>query len=202
MVAALDHMAARGLISRQNGSWQLSIPLEKIDLEVPENLRQMIEAQIEGLTTEEQRMLEVASVTRAAFSSRITAAATTLDQEKFGGLCEGLWRRDLMVRSAGFQHCPDGTVSDRYEFVYAVYRQVFYGRQAPGSRAKVHQHIGARLEELFLGRVGEVAAELAHHFEESCDWSRAVKYLRLVAEMPGGGTLTVKPRSFCSTLSA
>jgi DNA-binding winged helix-turn-helix (wHTH) protein/tetratricopeptide (TPR) repeat protein len=185
MVAALDHMAARGLISRQNGAWQLSIPLEKIDLEVPENLRQMIEAQIERLTTEEQRALEVASVTGAAFSSRITAAATILDQEKFGDLCEGLSRRGLMVRSAGSQHCPDGTFTDRYEFVHALYRQVFYGRQAPGSRAKLHQHIGERLEELFSERVGEVAAELAHHFEESCDWSRAVKYLWLVAENAG-----------------
>jgi hypothetical protein len=36
MVAGLDHMAARGLISHQNGGWQLNGSLEKIDLEVPE----------------------------------------------------------------------------------------------------------------------------------------------------------------------
>jgi tetratricopeptide (TPR) repeat protein len=145
----------------------------------------MIEVQIERLTTEEQRALEVASVTGATFSSRITAAATGLDQEKFENLCEGLSRRGLMVRAADFQHCPDGTVADRYEFVHALYRQVFYRRQAPGSRATLHQHIGERLEELFSERAGEVAAELAHHFEESCDWSRAAKYLRLVAENAG-----------------
>src|SRR6202030_2238858 len=62
MVAALDHLIQRGLISRENGRWQLSVPLEAIDIGVPENLRQLIEAQIDRLSVEEQRALEVASV--------------------------------------------------------------------------------------------------------------------------------------------
>jgi hypothetical protein len=62
MVAALEHMTQRGFISRQNGSWKLKVPLEEIDLEVPESLKTMIEAQIERLGAEEQRTLEVASV--------------------------------------------------------------------------------------------------------------------------------------------
>ncbi|HEX4168301.1 MAG TPA: AAA family ATPase [Bryobacteraceae bacterium] len=185
MVAALDHMAARGLISHQNGAWQLRGPLEGIDLDVPENLREMIEAQIEHLTTEEQRALEVASITGAIFSSNLTAAAANLEEEKFSELCEGLSRRDLMVRSAGSQHFPDATISERYQFVHALYREVFYGRQAAGTRARLHQRIGEQLEELFSERLGEVAAELAHHFEKSRDWLRAVRYLRLVAENAG-----------------
>ncbi|MGA8596216.1 MAG: AAA family ATPase [Bryobacteraceae bacterium] len=185
MVAALERMAERGLISRQNGGWQLKVPLEEIDLEVPESLRQVIEAQIEGLTADEQRALEVASVAGAVFSSRIAGAAANLDQEKFGDLCEGLSRRDLMVRPSSAEHFPDGTVSDRYEFVHALYREVFYRRQAAGGRANLHQQIGERLEELFSERPSDVAAELAHHFEQSRDWSRAVRYLRLVAENAG-----------------
>ena len=59
MVAALEHMAERGLISRQNGAWQLKVPLDEIDPEVPESLRQVIEAQIERLTTDEQRRLKL-----------------------------------------------------------------------------------------------------------------------------------------------
>jgi predicted ATPase len=33
MVAALDHMTQRGLISREGGRWQLSVPIEKVDIE-------------------------------------------------------------------------------------------------------------------------------------------------------------------------
>jgi DNA-binding winged helix-turn-helix (wHTH) protein len=185
MVAALDHMAARGLISHQSGGWQLSGPLEGIDVEVPENLRAMIEAQIERLTTEEQRALEGASVTGAVFSLRITAAAANMDQETFGDLCEGLSRRGLMVRPAASQQFPNMIISERYEFIHALYREVFYTRQATGARTKLHQHIGEQLEQLFSECLGEAAAELAHHFEQSRDWLRAIRYLRLVADNAG-----------------
>jgi predicted ATPase len=152
---------------------------------VPEDLRQMIETQIERLTTEEQRALEAASVTGAVFSSRITAVAADLDQEQFEDLCERLSRRDLMLRAVDPQHFPDATVSDRYEFVHASYLEVFYGRQATASRAKLRERIGESLDALSSERLGEIAAELANHFEESCDWSRVIRYIRLVAESAG-----------------
>ena len=63
MLTVLDDMTARGLISRNKGSWQLRIAMKGIDLEVPESLQQMIEAQIERMSTEEKRVLEVVSLT-------------------------------------------------------------------------------------------------------------------------------------------
>jgi DNA-binding winged helix-turn-helix (wHTH) protein len=182
MVAALDHLTQRGFIWRENGSWQLRVLLEEIDLEVPESLRQMIEAQIERLSAEEQRALEAASVAGAAFSARIAAADIDMGPEIFEDLCESLVRRHRIVRSAGSQEFPDGNISQRYEFVHALYREVFYQRQAPGRRTKLHRRIGERLEALFSQQMSEVAPELAHHFEQGSDWPRAVKYLRLAAE--------------------
>lgn len=185
MVAALDHMAERGLISRDQGTWKLGVPLEEIDLEVPESLRQMIEVQIDRLTPEEQRTLEAASITVAGFNARVTALAANLDPDRVEELGEGLSRRYQVVRSAGSLQFPDGTFSPRYEFAHALYREVFYRRQSLGRRAKLHRNIGAQLEILFADRVNEVAPELAHHFEEGSDWLKAVKYLRLVAETAG-----------------
>ena len=185
MVAALDHMTGRGFISRDQGNWKVEIPLEEIDLEVPESLRQMIEVQIERLTIEEQRALEVASITVTAFTARVNASAANLDPEHFEELCEELSRRYYIVRSAGSMQFPDETFSPRYEFAHTLYREVFYRRQSLGRRAKLHRNIGQLLETLFASRLNEVAAELAHHFEEGSDWLRAVKYLRLVAETAG-----------------
>jgi hypothetical protein len=48
-------------------------------LAVPENLRQMIEVQIERLTPEEQGVLEVASLTQHRAFSVIARAAAALD---------------------------------------------------------------------------------------------------------------------------
>jgi DNA-binding winged helix-turn-helix (wHTH) protein/tetratricopeptide (TPR) repeat protein len=182
MVTALEHMAERGLISREGSTWQLRVPLKKIDLEVPDTLRQMIEARIERLSREEEQVLQVASVTGFVFSPSIAASASNLGCDEFEDLCEELSRRHRIVRSAGSQQLPNSKVAHRYEFVHELYREVLYGRQAPGRRAKLHQRIGERLEELFSVDPAAVAPELAHHFEQSCDWSRAIKYLGLVAE--------------------
>jgi DNA-binding winged helix-turn-helix (wHTH) protein len=46
MVAALEHMAKRNFLTRADGRWQLHVLLEQIELEVPDDLRRMIEAQL------------------------------------------------------------------------------------------------------------------------------------------------------------
>jgi DNA-binding winged helix-turn-helix (wHTH) protein/tetratricopeptide (TPR) repeat protein len=185
MVAALDHMIERGLVSREGGAWKLRAPLEEIALGVPQKLRRMIEAQINRLTPEEQRALEAASVAGMAFSPEICAAAAYLGRDTFEDLCEQLSRRHHIVRSAGTQQFPEGTVCSRYEFVHALYREVSYRLLAPARRANLHLHIGERLETLFRANLSKVAAELVPHFEEGSDWTRAVKYLQVEAETAG-----------------
>ena len=149
MVASLEHMTDRGLLSRESGAWELRVPLEKIALEVPQKLRRMIELQIDRLKPDEQRALEAASVAGMVFSPEVSAAAADLGTEAFEDLCEDLSGRHHIVRSAGSQQFPDGTVGSRYEFVHALYREVFYRLLSQAHRAKLHQHIGERLETLF-----------------------------------------------------
>ena len=185
MVAALDHMIERGTISHENGKWKLQVPLEEIELDVPENLRQMIEVQVEQLTAEEQRCLEAASITVTAFTASVNAPAANLDPEQFEELCEGISRRYRIVRPRGTLQFPDGTFAHMYEFAHALYHEAFYRRQSPGRRAKLHRSIGERLEALFADRLSDMVPRLARHFEEGCDWRRAIKYLRLVAETAG-----------------
>ena len=150
MVAALDHMRDRGLIAVENGTWQIKVPLETIDLQAPESLRQLIELQIERLSEEEQRALEVASVTGVSFTAHADALSTTWSQEKFENLCDELSRRQHMVRRTGSHQFPDGTISQCYEFAHALYREVFYRRQPPGRRAKLQLRIGELAGQVFL----------------------------------------------------
>jgi DNA-binding winged helix-turn-helix (wHTH) protein len=182
MVAALEHLTRRGLISRENERWQLTVPLEKIGLEVPENLRQMIEAQIESLSLNEQRALEVASVAGAAFSARACAEAVGARPDDFEDLYESVAHRHRMVRRFDPDDPKDAAHPLQYEFVHALYREVLYQRQPSGRRAKLHRSIGARLEALCDEGRDQIAAELAHHLERGSDWTRAVKYLRLAAD--------------------
>jgi DNA-binding winged helix-turn-helix (wHTH) protein len=184
LVAALEHLRQRGLISRQDCGWQLRLPLEQIVLGVPEGLRHMIEAQIERLSLEERQALEAASVVGAAFTVDVGATAAGLAVDDFEDLCDRLSRRHRIVRAATARADPD--CGARYEFVHALYREVFYQRQAPGRRSRLHRRVGERLETLFADRLSEMAPELADHFEKTADWPRAIKYLRLAADRAVG----------------
>jgi predicted ATPase len=161
-------------------------PLEQIVVGVPEGLRHMIEAQIERLSVEEQRALEAASIVGAAFAVDVAAAAADQGPDQFEDLCDRLSRQHRIVRTATMQPLSDSNASPRYEFVHALYREVFDQRQAPGRRAKLHRRVGEALEILFSERLSDVAPDLADHFEKSSDWPRAIKYLRLAADRAGG----------------
>jgi DNA-binding winged helix-turn-helix (wHTH) protein len=181
MVAALDHLTRRGLISCEDGSWQLRVRLDEIDLGVPDSLRQMIEAQIERLSAEEQRALEAGSVAGAVFAANVTAAAMDTDPDQLGDLYDSLTRRYRILRAAGTQHFPDGSASPCYEFAHALYRQVLYRRQPPRRLAMLHRRIGERLEALYSQELTEVGSELAHHFEQASDWPRTIRYRWIAA---------------------
>jgi len=182
MGATLDHLVQRGFIAKERGSWQVKVPLEEVDLGVPETLRQMIEIQIGQLSAEEQRALEAASVQGVAFSPGICAAVINEDAERYEILYDSMAHRRRIVCAAGTQPAPDGLVSARCEFVHALYREVLYHRQPPLRRKQLHQRLGERLEAVYSQQLSEVGSELVYHFEESADWPRTVKYLRLAAD--------------------
>src|SRR5271165_1131419 len=165
MVAALEHMSQRGFISLQNGSWSLNVPIDEIDLDVPECLRQMIELQIERLSEPEQRALEAASVTGTSFSAAVSAPAANMDVEQFEQVCGELSRRHCIVRTADRKEFPNATFSECYEFVHALYREVLYRRQSPGRRTKLHLLVAARLQTLYAEPLSEADTDLAHHFQ-------------------------------------
>ena len=181
MIAALDRMREVGQISRENGRWELNVPIEDIELAVPETLRQMIEAQIDRLTIPEQRALEAASVTSSSFSANVVAGALNQDADVVLDLFEKLVHQSCMIRAGGSQPLSDGGVSQIFSFVHAFHREVFYWRQTPARRASLHRRMGEQLANLGSDRQREVAAEIAYHFERASDWARAIEHLRMAA---------------------
>src|ERR1700723_889112 len=167
MVAALEHMAKRGLLIRVDGLWQLHGPLEQIEFEVPDDVRHLIEAQLERLSVRDKSALELASIAGAAFSASVIGAAADIDSSSLEDLYEELSRWHHIVKWAGTQSHSDGSVTERYEFVHVLYRQVLYDRQSPGRRARLHHQIGERLAALYAQRIEDVAPELADHFEQA-----------------------------------
>src|SRR5262249_43673865 len=77
---------------------------------------------------------------------------------------------------AGGAGWPDGTVAGRYAFIHALYQEVLYARVSVGEQVGLHLRTGARLERAYGARAGEIAGELATHFDHGRDFARAVRY--------------------------
>jgi len=183
MVAALEHMAKHTLLTLSSGRWQLRVPLEQIEFAVPDDLRLMIEARLERLSPQERHALEFASVAPTSFSARLLSHALGLDPTSVENLLDDLARVHRVIRWVATATLPDGALSERYEFVHALYRQVLYERQLPGRRAAIHRLHGKHIAAIYAERIEEVAPELAYHFEQAADWSRSIEYLTVAADL-------------------
>jgi predicted ATPase len=181
LVNVVDSLVARGLLVQTDEGWKLQVELEKVEVGIPESIRQTIEQQFERLNAEERRILGSASVVGVEFSAAAVAAAVAEEVAQIEERCEKLARRGQFLRPLGIEEWPDGTVAARYKFIHALYQNVLYQRVGAMQRLRLHQRIGEREEAAYGTRVGEVAAALAVHFEQGRDYGRAVQYLRRAA---------------------
>jgi DNA-binding winged helix-turn-helix (wHTH) protein/predicted ATPase len=180
MVNVVDYLVDRGLIAEVGEKWEFKVETEKIALETPENVRQMIEKQIDRLGKEDQRVLEAASVAGAEFSAAAAAAALEEDVIKVEERCEELARRRQFLQASRTGESPDGAA--QYRFIHALYQNALYHRVPAARRSRLHRRIGERAEAYMGERAGEIAAELAMHFEQGRDFGRAVTYLQQAAD--------------------
>ncbi|MDD5034141.1 MAG: AAA family ATPase [Methylococcaceae bacterium] len=187
MISLVAYFLEQRRLIQSKGRWILSGGTGDSERALPKTLRQMIEHQIECLSQEEQRLLEVASVAGAEFSAALLAAALVRDHLEVENRCENLTRRCLMLSRAGVDEWPDGTVSGRYVLRHALYEEVLYQRLAPARRVYLHRCLGEYLESTQGERAAEIAAVLSLHFEQGRDYVRAIQYLRQAAENSARG---------------
>ena len=178
MVTLLEHLSQRGLLAKLQGNWQLQAPLDTIEFEVPETLREMIDARVARLSADEQSLLEVASIFGIEFSPQLCADCAGRDPELTEELCGALAERHCILR-----HCQDNPAGQspahdetRYEFVHAMYREVLYRRQPAGRRAGLHLKVARSLKSASAALTPELARVMAHHFERGGRPHEAARY--------------------------
>jgi predicted ATPase len=93
MVTVVDALVQqKGLIER-DGRWEIQGGIEKVTLEVPESLQQLVEQQLWRLSAEDQRVLEASSVTGMQFSAAAVAAGLKERVDAVEERCSSLARR-------------------------------------------------------------------------------------------------------------
>jgi predicted ATPase/DNA-binding winged helix-turn-helix (wHTH) protein len=182
MVQTVEAWLQQGWVAAVGGQWVVTAAPEEVEAGVPESLRQMIEQQLDGCRPEEQRLLEAAAVEGVEFSGAAVADGIEIVVAEVEERCAALARRGQFVQACGVEEWPDGTISERYGFLHALYQQVVYDRLPPGLRFQLHRRIGEREEAAYGMRAAEHAAKLAMHFDHGRDYRRSAPYRLQAAE--------------------
>jgi DNA-binding winged helix-turn-helix (wHTH) protein/predicted ATPase len=182
MVNVVDYLVTQGSIVKNAGCWELIGGMEKVEVGVPDSIKQMIEKHIEHLDAAVQRILEAASLAGTEFSTLAVTAALGEDHAMVEARCHELARQRLFIQDCGVQVLPNGQAAGRYGFIHALYQNVLSDRVSSSRRVQFHLRIGDRGEEIYGERAQEIAAELAMHFERGGDYKRAAKYLQRAAD--------------------
>ncbi len=180
MVNLLEHLVQQGEVVRRGGEWALREEAEQAS--VPEGLRQLLLRRLEALRPEERRVLEAASVVGEAFTVAAVAAGVQGSVEAIEAVCEELAAPQHFLDDMGVTTWPDGTSAGSYRFRHALYQQVLYEGLGAARRAQLHRRIGAQIEASYGAQAGEIAAQLAVHFERGGEVERDIQYLQQAAD--------------------
>ena len=176
MVNLVEYLVQQRLLARRAGQWTLRAGEDARVARLPEEVRQLLTRRLDALPAAARRVLEVASVVGQEFAVAAVAAGTQGPVDEVEGICDGLAAHGRFLADTGLTVWPDGTSSGRYRFHHALYPQVLYEALGTARRGRLHHQVGARLEAGYGARAGEIAAQLAVHFERGGVVQRAVHY--------------------------
>ncbi len=182
-VAIVDDLESRGMIRRSgSGGWELAVSVAAVANSRPDTVRQLIDIQIDRLNSNEQRILEAASLVGVQFAVGAVAHALELPADELDTVCEGLANDNRFLRFVTSEPWPDGSIQSHYAFVHALYRDTALGRVLPATKRLWHRRIADGLEAAYGAGAETISAELAAHYDEAQIVAKAVRYRGLAGE--------------------
>jgi len=148
----------RGLVEQQGDGYRVSGSFD--ELEVPETLHALIAARLDGLETEERRVLQDASVLGKTFTQRGLAALSGITEGELEPILASLVRKELL----GVQNDPRSPDRGQYGFLQALVQRVAYETLARRERKARHLAAAAYFEHDAGLEPDEIAEVIAAHY--------------------------------------
>jgi DNA-binding SARP family transcriptional activator len=175
-VELLRGLEERGdLAQDEQGRWVEARPVDWETL--PPRVEAVIAERFARLPVSLQRTLEVASLQGEEFAAEVIARVLSLDDgEVYRRLSGPLSRQHGLVTARSLRRL-DGHRLSCYGFRHHLFQRYVYSRLDQIDRASGHEVTGLALEALYGGQAGEIAVELARHFETAGLPAKAAPYL-------------------------
>jgi class 3 adenylate cyclase/tetratricopeptide (TPR) repeat protein len=147
----------RRLLVQEGAAYRLTGPVES--LEVPETLHALIAARLDGLSADERRLLQDASVLGKTFSTDALAALVGSGVE-IEPVLTSLVRKEAL----GVQADPRSPEHGQYGFLQDLVRHVAYETLSKRERRAKHLSAAESLSRAFAADEDEVVEVIASHY--------------------------------------
>ena len=177
-VEMLRGLQERGdLVQDDDGYW---IEGPALDWEtLPARVEGVIGERLGRLPATLQKILTVASVEGEFFTAEVVARVQAIDKsELVRQLSSELDKQHRLVTGQGSQRLsPGGQRLSQYRFRHILFQRYLYNSLDEVERVYLHEAVGNALEQLYEDQTGEVAVQLARHFQTAGLVVKAIDYL-------------------------
>ena len=146
----------RGVLVREGHTYRLAGEIET--LEVPETLQALIAARLDGLTADERRSVQHASVLGRTFTLRGLASVSRVEERALEPILSSLVRKEVVSLSAD----PLSPERGQYGFLQDLVKKVAYDTLSRKERKTLHLAAAEYLQS--LGDDEEIVEVLAAHY--------------------------------------
>ncbi|MBV7339241.1 AAA family ATPase [Chloroflexi bacterium TSY] len=131
-----------------------------------------------GLDKDLREILAVACTEGEEFTVEVIAQIQEIDPRILAHqLRRELEKRFQLVEAQGVKRRGQRRLS-RYRFRHNLYQKYLYNRLSEAERSYLHEDIAITLEELYADQRGEIAGQLAWHYQKAELPERAIPYLQ------------------------
>jgi len=139
---------------------------------IPMSLHNAVELRLTRLSADARRVLQLAAVAGRRFDFALLQEITRYDETYLVELMKEAIAAQLVVEES----------AEQFAFRHALTRQAIAAELLARERRGMHGIIAQTIEHLHAAALNTHLADLAYHFAEAQQWSKALEYARLAAE--------------------
>jgi tetratricopeptide (TPR) repeat protein len=157
----------------RNGAVKVVRPLSQ--LRMPPTVQGILASRIDHLAAEQKDLLQTLAVIGRESPLGLIRKVVAKPEVQLDPMLADL-------RAAEFVYEQPALTEPEYVFKHALTQEVAYQSILAERRKKIHERVGAAIEELYRDQLEEHLAKLAHHYQRSPDKEKAVTYLKRAAD--------------------
>jgi predicted ATPase len=170
------HLVEEGKVFDAAGQFRTDVKIDEID--VPENVRLIINRRLERFDENEKRVLAAAAVIGRSFSFQLLSAISQIDVDELFTVLEKAQQMGVIVPSSEGPNAP-------FTFAHELVRQTLLAGISAPRRARMHASVADAIKLVYPSALDERAAEISDHLLKAgsfADRQRLERWLKLVGE--------------------